>query len=58
MAKKRLPKLELKAPSLEKQNLKGNLVERSELPADFKDFNRFDDRNQSMYKNPFKKKVT
>lgn len=57
MAKKmNLPKLELKAPSNEKRNLKGNLVDRSELPKEFKDFNRFNPENQSLYKPPFKKR--
>lgn len=55
MAKQKLPKLELKAPSNEKRSLKGNLVKRSELPSSFKDFNRFDERNQSKYKKPLKR---
>ena len=51
-----IPDLELKAPSNKKRNLKGNLVDKSELPKEFKDFNRFNPKNQSMYKNPFKNK--
>lgn len=56
VGKMNIPDLELKAPSNKKENLKGNLVKRSELPKEFKDFNRFNPKNQSMYKNPFKKK--
>lgn len=53
--KTKLPKLEIKAPSSMKKKITGNLVEKSELPKDFTDFNRFNPKNQSMYKNPFKK---
>lgn len=53
--KVKLPPIELHAPKSSKKNLSSDLVERSELPKEFKDFNRFDERNQSMYKNPFKK---
>lgn len=49
MANKKLPKLELKVPSNKKRNLKGNLVDRSELPSSFKDFNRFNPENQPKY---------
>lgn len=56
MVKKvKLPELELKAPSNSKKGLKGNLVERSELPVEFKDFNRFNPKNQPKYIKPLKK---
>lgn len=54
--KLKLPKVELKVPMNKKRSLTGNLVDRSELPKEFKDFNRFDDRNQSKYLGSKKRK--
>ena len=55
-AKLHAPKIELKGPNTKKRDLTGNLVERSELPEDFKDFNRFSEKNQPKYIGSRKKK--